>query len=115
MKLTTLMLIIALVHASAASFSQVKLNTKNAPLESVLKTLKDQTGYNFFYDTKDIRDTKVTVQINNASLKEALDKCLAGSSLGYDIEDKTVFISKKEKPAPKKTDEPTNNAPPQSP
>ncbi|MFD2871918.1 SusC/RagA family TonB-linked outer membrane protein [Mucilaginibacter ximonensis] len=96
MKLTTLMLLIALVHASAASFSQVKLNTKNAPLESVLKTLKDQTGYTFFYDLKDIRDTKVTVQLANASLKEALDKCLTGSTLGYEIEDKTVFISKKQ-------------------
>jgi hypothetical protein len=95
MKLTTLMLIIALVQASAAGFSQVKLSAKNTSLESVLGTIKKQTGYTFFYNRQDIRDVKVSINIENGMLKEALDKCFSDLPLNYDIKDKTVFVSKK--------------------
>lgn len=98
MKLTTLMLIIALVQASAAGFSQVRLSTKNASLETVFEKIKKQTGYTFFYDLKDVRDVKVTVQVNDATLNEALDKCFNGLSLNYEIKDKTIFVSKKQSP-----------------
>ncbi|WP_158799072.1 SusC/RagA family TonB-linked outer membrane protein [Pedobacter sp. L105] len=96
MKLTTLMLIIALVQASAAGFSQVKLSAKNAPLETVFEKIKKETGCTFFYDLKDVRDIKVTVQVNDATLKETLDKCFNGLSLNYEIKDKTIFVSKKQ-------------------
>jgi len=54
MKITTFLLLIALVQASAKGYSQINLNEKNAPLEKVLKSINKQTGYTFFYDIKRI-------------------------------------------------------------
>jgi len=98
MKITTLLLIIALVHASAASLSQVRLSEKNTSLEKVLNSIEKQTGTSFFYDRKDIRDIHISIHVNNVSLKEALDKCLGDLPLTYDIKDNTVFLSKKVTP-----------------
>lgn len=112
MKLTTLLLIIALVQASAAtSYSQVKLSAKNESLESVFVTLKAQTGYTFFYDLKDVKDAKVTVELNDVSLKDALDKCFDGLGLTYKIKSKTVFVLKSEVQTQPKSEQQQNPPP----
>jgi len=95
MKLTTLLLIIALVQASAASYSQVKLSEKNTPLEKVLTSIEKQTGKNFFYDRKDVKDIKVTIETDRVPLEVALDKCLSGLPLTYEIRANTIFLSRK--------------------
>ena len=95
MKLTTLLLVIALVQASATSYSQVRLSEKNVSLEKVLNTIEKQTGTNFFYNRKDIKEIKISINVNNVTLKEALAKCLDDLPLTYSIEENTVFLSKK--------------------
>ena len=98
MKITTLILILALTQLSAKTFSQIRLAEKNVPLEKVLKLIQHQTNTSFFYDRRDIKDVKVSIIANNISLKEALDQCLANTQIVYEIEESTVFISIK-KPA----------------
>jgi len=100
MKLTTLLLIVALMQVSAKGFSQrISLNATNVPLEKVLHNIESQSGYVFFFDTKLVKQN-VTVKINDASITDALNACLKSSALTFQIADKTIFIRKKKEQVP---------------
>jgi len=97
MKLTTLLIIIALVHAGAASYSQkITLNVKKTPLATVLKSIKAQSGYVFFSKDLDVNQTIVDVSVKNASIEETLSACLKNVPINYEIVDKTIFLTVKE-------------------
>src|SRR5581483_12201315 len=54
----------------------ISLREKNAPLESVLNSIKQQSGYVFFYNYRILEKSKpVTVNVSGASIKDALDAC----------------------------------------
>ncbi|MES2378465.1 MAG: SusC/RagA family TonB-linked outer membrane protein [Bacteroidota bacterium] len=97
MKLTTLLLLATLLQVSAATFAQkVTLKEKNAPLETVLREFRKQTGYDFYFDQQTIKKAKpVTLNLNRVSLEEALKQTLANQSLDYSIQDQTVIIRDK--------------------
>jgi hypothetical protein len=97
MKLTTFILLIAILQCSASAFSQkISLNETNTPLKKVLSSINKQTGFVFFYESKDIRNKNITINIKDASLDEALKKCLDDQQLNYQVIDKTVFIKEKD-------------------
>ncbi|WP_233276881.1 TonB-dependent receptor [Mucilaginibacter paludis] len=96
MKLTTIFLIAGALHCSAKAFSQkINLNETNSSLESVLGSISQQSGYVFFYDSKDVKNKKVTVKLAGASLSEALEKCLENTLLSYKLMDKTIILQEK--------------------
>jgi len=94
MKLTTILLLIGVLHVSAKSFSQtVTISRHNAPLEILFKEIKKQTGYTFFYSGRiNTRQTQ-SVDLKNAPLDDALRACLKDLGLDYTIVDKTIVIS----------------------
>ena len=65
MRLTTVIFIASLFNLSATTFAQtITISKKNVPLESVLKEIRKQSGYDFYYDGKTISgDQKVSVSI----------------------------------------------------
>jgi TonB-linked SusC/RagA family outer membrane protein len=95
MKLTVFLLTVGFLHVHAAVFSQtVTYSGRNVALEKVLKSIKNQTGYVFFYDYEIIKNTKpVSIDLKNANIDQALKACFKGQQLDYTIEDKTVVIS----------------------
>ncbi len=93
MKLTTLIILVALLQCSAKGYSQkINLDETNAPLKKVLQQINKQTGYVFFYDSKDVKNKNVSVQVKDASLNDALNSCLKNQALSYKIVDKTVVL-----------------------
>jgi len=92
MKLTTLLMTVALLSASAAGYSQITLKEKNVPLEKVLSDIEKQTKYVFLYDAGDIQAASVTVDVSNVSLEEALRQCLAGLNIEYTVEENNVLL-----------------------
>lgn len=98
MRLTTVILIASLMQVSAATFGQrVTLNQRNIPLESALKEIRRQSGFDFYYDGKAIPKTqKVDVSITNVTVAEALKHILNGLKLNYQIDGKTVVIKTNE-------------------
>src|SRR6185312_30704 len=93
MKLTTMIILIALLQCSARGYSQkVNLNETNTPLTKVLKEIKKQTGYVFFYDNKDVNNKTVNVHLTDASLDDALTECLKNQSLTYKIVNKAIVL-----------------------
>ena len=97
-KLTFVLLVTALLQiSSAASFSQtVSLRFKNAKLETVLKEIGTQTGYDLVYITPLINEAKpVSINVNNAPLKEVLEKSFSNQSLTYTISNNTIIVQQK--------------------
>lgn len=97
MKLTTILLTVAMLQASAKGFSQlVSLSEKNARLESVFRKIEKQTGFYFWYEDQALRETKkISISVKDVTLKEALDKCFHDLPFTYSIIDKTIVIKVK--------------------
>jgi TonB-linked SusC/RagA family outer membrane protein len=101
MRLTTVILIASLMQVSAASFGQrITLNKTNASLFSVLKDIRKQSGFDFYYEEKtNLKDQKISVSVSNATLEEALSTALRGLDLVYEIDGKIVSIKNKKMPS----------------
>ncbi len=97
MKLTALLIVIALSQVSAKLYSQnISLNEKNAPLEKVLRSIKKQSGYLVFYQDQDLlKAMPVNIREKNVPLLQALDDCFGNQPLSYQILDKTIVIKMK--------------------
>ncbi len=105
MKLTTFILMIALTQASASVIAQgVTLNEKNKPLSAVLKQIKKQTGYVFLSNDFDPAKEILSVNVQDATLEEALKACFKSLSIQYILLEKTVLLSKKTKYKEKQED-----------
>jgi TonB-linked SusC/RagA family outer membrane protein len=95
LKITTILLLVGVMHLSAASYSQsVSLSAQNRSLESIFKDIKKQTGYLFFYNGQvNLTSKTASVVLKNVSLKTALDECLKQNGLSFTIVDKTIVIT----------------------
>ncbi|WP_106528368.1 TonB-dependent receptor [Chitinophaga niastensis] len=97
MKLTAILLTIFALQVSARGFSQtVSVTCKDMPLPEVFTVIKQQTGFLFFYRSKDLSDiSPVSIQIREVPLKVALEKLLQDRPLTFDIQGNTIVISRK--------------------
>lgn len=97
MKLTVLLICLACLGASATGNAQITLREKEANLSKCFKEIQRQSGYDIFYRVDQVeRAGKITVDLNNVSLEEAMRAVLKGTKLDYSIEDRTVIIKEKE-------------------
>ncbi|SMC64838.1 SusC/RagA family TonB-linked outer membrane protein [Pedobacter africanus] len=93
LKLTFIILTTVILQVSAASYAQITLKEKGAPLERIIQSIRKQTGYDFFYNANMLsKADPVTINVKNASVKEVLDLCFAGQSLSYRIEQNTIIV-----------------------
>jgi TonB-dependent starch-binding outer membrane protein SusC len=101
MKLTGILLLAAVVHVSARSTAQtVTYSARTIPLVSVFAAIEQQTGYVFFYNSRDLQGAgPVTVHLEKTPLKEALELVLAGQPVTFDIQGNTIAITRKVKSA----------------
>lgn len=99
MKITTVLLMVAIVQVSAAGFAQrVTFKQKNAAITSIFKAIKQQTGYGIIWPG-DVQEKMPVQDVNfiNTPLKDVLDKCLENQPFSYTIEDKVIIIKDKPK------------------
>jgi len=102
MKLTAIFLFLFTIQLAAEDgYSQnVSLEVKNSSLKKVFKEIKKQTGYYFLYSVELLmKEGKITLAVKDATLEDAINKCLENSSLTFSIVEKTVIIKKKIKVA----------------
>jgi TonB-linked SusC/RagA family outer membrane protein len=99
MKLTTIIISAFLLQVSAHSHAQkVSLNEKNASLERIISSIREQTGYDFIGNANLLNTARpVTIKVDRISLEEALRLCFENQDLVYSIEEKTVVLKPKEK------------------
>ncbi len=98
MKLTAFLLLVTLMQVSAKGYSQkINLAVKNVPLEKVFREIEKQSGYSFWYKTELLQKAdKVTVDLKNVTLEEALKLCLENQLLTYAIVDHVIVIKLKD-------------------
>ena len=97
MKLTTLILITAILQVSANSFAQkISLSEKNASLNKVFDQIRTQTGYDFFFTTSILQQAKpVTINVKNEEMEAVLKKIFEDQDLEYAINKKSVMVTRK--------------------
>lgn len=98
MRLTTVILIATFMQVSAAGFAQkITFSKKHIALETVLKEIHEQSGYDFFFDRKLIDKMKpLSVSVKDATLEETLKVVLTDLPLTYNIEGMIIIIKAKE-------------------
>ncbi|MCG8581850.1 MAG: carboxypeptidase-like regulatory domain-containing protein [Bacteroidales bacterium] len=96
MRLSLILILAFSLQLSAESLAQVQLKSKGEKVRTVLKELKKQTGYYIMFNEKDIdRKLTVDVDIEGASLEEALEQIIGELPLEYSIVDDYVLIKKR--------------------
>jgi TonB-linked SusC/RagA family outer membrane protein len=97
--ITTLFLIVAIVQTSAKGYGQITLSERNVKVERVLKLIKRQAGYTFFYNKEDLDlGAEINVNLKNAAIDEALGQCFKGQDVTYKVFKKTIIVKKKMEP-----------------
>jgi TonB-linked SusC/RagA family outer membrane protein len=99
MKLTTVLMIAAILQVSAATTLAQKLTLKKngITITQVFKEIREQTGYNVLWDPNQLKaNEKINADFKDTPLEEVMDACLSGKSLSYAIDEKTIVIKEKE-------------------
>lgn len=99
MRLTTLILLTAILQVSASSYAQkITLFERNTPLAKVFDKIRFQTGADFVFTTSTMKNARpVDIDLKNADLKEVLRQVFAGQPLDYSVNGKSIIISPKSK------------------
>lgn len=97
MKITALLLLAATLHVSAKGIAQnLTLSEKNASLEKVFSIIKEQTGYQFWIETKLLSNARpVDIAATNRPLTEVLPLIFKDQQLVYNIVGKIIVVKDK--------------------
>lgn len=95
----TVLLTFTILLFSKSGFTQTKqisLNVKNQSFSDVIKLIEQQSNYRVIYNSIKIDASKnVTINVNNTSLKNALEKLLEGTSISYAIQNNQILLVEK--------------------
>jgi len=106
--LACLLMVVCFCIPTKASAQSISLSEKNANLETIFKSITKQSGYVFFYNYRLLEQSKpVTIELKQASLKDALDACFQNQPFTYTIQGKqiTVVLKQIQKTGPVSTPE----------
>lgn len=103
-----ILLCILLVQFSLDVFAQnLRIKKQNVPLAVIFDEIRKQTDYNFIINDRILEKNKsMSVDIQNSTIRQALDKIFENLPLNYKIEKKTIIIT--EKPIVNTTVKPNN-------
>jgi TonB-linked SusC/RagA family outer membrane protein len=94
-KLTTLLLLVAMFNVKANSFAQTKVSLKlnNTTVEKVIETIERKTDFRFIYNLKDI-DLKrvVSIRANDESIANVLNTLFKGTSTDYKVRETQIIL-----------------------
>lgn len=97
MKWTAWLLLSTALHVAAAGKAQtVTLSGKNMSLEKIFKTVRQQTGYDFWYESALLKKAgPKDADLKNVPLTEALGTILNNGPLTYKIVGRIIVINEK--------------------
>ncbi|WP_154648035.1 SusC/RagA family TonB-linked outer membrane protein [Pedobacter arcticus] len=99
MKLTSILLFTILLQVSAKSIAQKKvtLHEQSAKLEFVLKSIKNQTGYNLIIIANNIQNAKpITINVKEVDLEDVLQQCFLHQPFTYLLESNAIIVKEKQ-------------------
>ncbi|WP_339741191.1 SusC/RagA family TonB-linked outer membrane protein, partial [uncultured Sunxiuqinia sp.] len=96
MKLTSFLILLFVLDASASLYSQntkVSVRIQNGTLSEIFQEIEEQSEFRFFYQNEQIQNIdRKTVNVNNQNIESLLDDLLSGSEVAYKIVDRHVII-----------------------
>ncbi|MDE1192604.1 MAG: SusC/RagA family TonB-linked outer membrane protein [Arachidicoccus sp.] len=97
MRLTVFFLFITVLHVCAKTYSQrITIHQSNISVHHALDEIKKQTGYSYIADRALLKNTPpLDLNLDNASLPEALQQCLRGLPYTYTLEEEMIVIKRK--------------------
>lgn len=100
MRFTAFFLFVACLQVSANGYSQkISISEYNVPLKKVFLEIGNQSGYQFFYKDKLVKQAgNVSISVSGVSIEEALDKCFINLPLSYTIVDRIIVIKRRALP-----------------
>ena len=85
-----------LCAASEQQITTVSITCDNTTVKDVLKSIKDQTQFDFVYNAQEIDDkSKVSLNLQNVDIKIALKTCLEPLEIDFLIQDKIIVLQKR--------------------
>jgi TonB-linked SusC/RagA family outer membrane protein len=99
MRLTTVILIATFLQVSANGFAQkITLSKSNAPLKTIFRELRNQSGYVFLCTENQLKITKpVNINVSGEDFQDVLKQIFENQPLTYSINEKTITIKEKER------------------
>ena len=94
-KLTTLLLLVAMFNVKANSFGQTKvsLNLNRTSVEKVIETIERKTDFRFIYNIKDIDlNRKVSIRTKDESIAAVLSMLFQGTSTDYKVRETQIIL-----------------------
>ena len=97
MKLTIILLLFFVFDASASGQKKVTLKYTNTEISGILTQIEKQTSYRFLYNNN-LQDLKkqISLDVQDADLKDVLDKVLSGTRLSYQFMENNLVVIKDE-------------------
>lgn len=100
MKLTTFLILIALVSVQAKVFSQtgtLSIKVSDTTVKDVLREIEDQSDYFFMYNDQLIDvQRKVNMTISDENISQVLNELFSGTNVQYVIKDRQIVLYNKE-------------------
>ena len=100
MMLTVFCSVVMTFQAMADGYSQngkVTMKQQSTTIEQVFGQLEKISSYRFIYYSSDVKDLeKLDVSFDNVDIENAIDECLKGTGLTYEIVDQYVIVKKAE-------------------
>lgn len=78
--------------------AQITLSTRRTTLGIVIKQIKSQSKYQFFYDDQLSSLVVRPIKVKNASIETIMKKVFEGQDISYKIVDNIIYLSKKSEP-----------------
>lgn len=94
MKLIFAMLVTVCLQQGVAAYGQtITISKRNASISSILKEIRAQTGYDFFFEDSSIDGSKkIDIRIKNGSIEEVLTSCFKDEAISYTISGNAIVI-----------------------
>ncbi len=98
MKLTAAILLFCLASSGASTYAQntrLSISSDSKSILELFREIEEKSEFYFFYQKEDLKElNNVTVDIENATVMEILDKALAGTKLQYKVLDRYIIVRK---------------------
>jgi hypothetical protein len=101
-----LLIFITQLTPLCAQSAKITISLSNTGIEDVLKEIQKQSGLNYLLNNEEVsKDIKVSVNVKNETIEEALNQCFKNLNLTYKIVDNVIIVT------PKKQQEPVKENP----
>ncbi len=96
MKITCLLLLVAIVQVSASSYAQstkLTLDMKDAKLSELFNEIESSSEFRFFYDSNEIDlSREVTIHSDKSTITEILSEAFTGTEYNYVVIDRHIIV-----------------------